>query len=214
MIAIIDYQLSNLYSVKHALDSLNAETMITSDPGVIDQAEAAILPGVGAFGDAMANLKKFKLIKPINDLISSGRPFMGVCLGLQLLFSRSYEFGSHEGLGIIKGEVKKFPNKKINGQPIKVPQIAWNQISFTQATTSNWEKSPLRSLENNHYVYFVHSLYVKPEDKSVICSETNYCGFDYCSSVIKKNIFAVQFHPEKSGPKGIEIYRNWLNDKI
>lgn len=207
MIAIIDYQLSNLFSVKHAFDSLGVKTEITSNLQVVRRAQAAVLPGVGAFGDAMANLNKFKLTAAINELIESGRPFMGVCLGLQLLFDKSYEFGEHRGLGIIPGVVKKFTVKP-------VPQIAWNQIAYNQSTQSNWKSSPLRSLKNNHYFYFVHSYYVIPKNNQVICCETNYQGFDYCSGIIKNNIFAVQFHPEKSGPKGIEIYKNWLNARI
>lgn len=207
MIAIIDYQLSNLFSVKHALDSLGAEAVITSDPKIVRQSQAAILPGVGAFGDAMINLKKFKLVPAITELIQSGRPFMGVCLGLQLLFEKSFEFGEHQGLGMVKGKVKKLPVKK-------VPQIAWNQISYRPATRENWRGSPLKTLKNHHYVYFVHSYYVEPEESKVICSETEYDGFSYCSGILENNIFAVQFHPEKSGPKGIEIYKNWLSDRI
>lgn len=207
MIAIIDYQLSNLFSVKHVLDSLKVESVITSDPQVILKAQAAILPGVGAFGDAMVNLKKLNLAKAIQEFIQSGRPFMGVCLGLQLLFSESFEFGQHQGLDVISGKVIKFPT-------LKVPQIAWNQLYYKKNIRPNWENSPLRTLKNHQYVYFVHSYYVRPDDKKAICSYTNYSGFEYCSSIIKKNIFAVQFHPEKSGPKGIEIYYNWLSDKI
>lgn len=213
-IAIIDYQLSNLFSVKHALDSLKVESIITSEPKVLLGAKAAILPGVGAFGDAMGNLRKFDLINAIQEFIKSERPFMGVCLGLQLLFSTSFEFGQYQGLGLITGEVKKFPKKNNNQQNIKVPQISWNQIGYTKDIRSNWEASPLKTLKNHQYVYFVHSYYVQPDDKKVICSYTNYSGFQYCSSIIKKNIFAVQFHPEKSGPKGIEIYHNWLSDRI
>lgn len=207
MIAIIDYQLSNLFSVKHALDSLGAETVITSDPKVVLKSRAAILPGVGAFGDCMINLKKLNLNSAILDFIQSGRPFMGVCLGLQLLFSKSTEFGVHRGLGVIEGEVDRFPVKK-------VPQIGWNQIYHSPESAANWEESPLKSLKNQEYMYFIHSYYVTPKDKKIICSNTNYCGFEYCSSIIKDNIFAVQFHPEKSGPKGIEVYHNWLSDKI
>lgn len=214
MIAIIDYQLSNLFSVKHALDSLGADSVITSDPKVVLKAQAAILPGVGAFGDCMVNMGKLKLIKAIEQFIKSGKPFMGVCLGLQLLFSASFEFGKHKGLGVIKGTVKKFPKKNMQNQQIKVPQISWNQINYKKDIQANWKASPLQTLKNHQYVYFVHSYYIEPDDKKIICSYTNYSGFEYCSSIIKDNIFAVQFHPEKSGPKGIEIYRNWLNDRI
>jgi imidazole glycerol-phosphate synthase subunit HisH len=209
-IAIIDYQLSNLFSVKHALDSLKVNSVITSDPKVILKAKAAILPGVGAFGDAMNNLKKLNLIDPIKQFIKTEKPFMGVCLGLQLLFSTSFEFGQHQGLNIIKGQVKKFP--KLNSQQLLIisPQITWNQIYHQKTNQNNWQSSPLSTLKNHQYMYFVHSYYVQPEDNNLICSYTDYSNFKYCSSLISKNIFAVQFHPEKSGPQGIEIYSNWI----
>lgn len=211
MIAIIDYQISNIFSVKHAFDSLGVESVVTSDPKVIMEAKAAILPGVGAYGDCMLNLKNLNLIEAILEFIKSGKPFMGVCLGLQLLFSQSTEFGRHQGLNVIKGEVNRFPSENDKGEVIRVPQIGWNRIYHTSKNRLNWQRSPLKALKNKDYMYFVHSYYVKPQDKSVIVSYTNYSGFEYCSSIIKDNIFAVQFHPEKSGPRGIEIYRNWIN---
>ena len=209
-IAIIDYQLSNLFSVKHALDSLKVNSVITSDPNQILKAKAAILPGVGAFGDAMTNLAKLNLIDPIKKFVSSQKPFMGVCLGMQLLFQESFEFGQHQGLGLIKGKVKKFPKTNQQKQLIRIPQIAWNQIYFQPNNKKAWQSSPLSSLVNRQYMYFVHSYYVKPQDQSIIASYTDYSNFKYCSSLIKGNIFATQFHPEKSGPKGIEIYSNWI----
>ncbi|MDO8573463.1 MAG: imidazole glycerol phosphate synthase subunit HisH [Candidatus Daviesbacteria bacterium] len=203
-IAIIDYQLSNLFSVKHAFDYLNVESAISSDKSVILNADAAILPGVGAFGDAMNNLKKLGLIEVVNSLITSGKPFMGVCLGMQLLFSESEEFGAHEGLNIIKGKVVKFakPDKLI-----KVPQIGWNQIQKTEA---GWKNSPLKNIKNRDFMYFVHSYYVVPDNSNAVLSETIYEDIKYCSSLLSDNIFATQFHPEKSGQEGIKIYRDWL----
>ena len=211
MIAIIDYQISNIFSVKHAFDSLGKKSIVTSDPKVVLKAKAAILPGVGAFGDCMTNLRNFHLVDAIEKFIKSGRPFMGVCLGLQLLFSQSAEFGQHRGIGVIEGEVKKFPARNQKNKLIRVPQISWNQVYHKKNTLANWQTSPLNTLKNNEYMYFIHSYYVQPKDKGIICSYTNYSGFEYCSSIIKDNIFAVQFHPEKSGPRGIEIYRNWVN---
>lgn len=203
-IAIIDYQLSNLFSVKHALDFLKVNSQITSDQSLISAADAAILPGVGAFGDAMKNLKDLNLIDPIKEFISSGRPFMGVCLGMQLLLSESEEFGKHQGLGIIKGKVKKFTKK---GESIKVPQIDWNQIFESE---KKWANTPLENIKNGEYMYFVHSYFCLPDDKNVILSQTTYEDIIYCSSFFSGNVFAAQFHPEKSGQEGIKIYKDWL----
>lgn len=203
-IAIIDYQLSNLFSVKHALDFLKVDSEITSDKSVIAEADAAILPGVGAFGDAMRNLNKFDLTSAIKKFISSGRPFMGVCLGMQLLFSESEEFGIHRGLNIVKGRVRKFASYK---KQIKVPQIGWNKILKAE---NSWDSSPLKNIKSGEFMYFVHSYYVVPKDKSVVLSETIYEDIKYCSSLFSDNIFATQFHPEKSGTEGIKIYRDWL----
>lgn len=204
-VAIIDYQLSNLFSVKHALDYLKVKSQITSDKTVLASSDAAVLPGVGAFGDAMNNLKQFKLIETINEFIRKGKPFMGVCLGMQLLFSKSEEFGIHQGLDIVKGKVIKFA--KESGK-IKVPQIGWNQIFRSE---NSWNNSPLKDIKNGEFMYFVHSYYVVPKDKNVILSETVYEGIEYCSSILKNNVFATQFHPEKSGKEGIKIYKEWLN---
>lgn len=203
-IAIIDYQLSNLFSVKHAFDYLKINSEITSDKSILSQVDAAILPGVGAFGDAMDNLKKLDLIDPIKEFIKSGKPFMGVCLGMQLLFSESKEFGIHQGLNIVKGKVKKFSDAN---RPIKVPQIGWNQIL---KVNDKWNNSPLKKIKNGEFMYFVHSYLCLPDDKSIILSETIYENIKYCSSLLMDNVFATQFHPEKSGQEGIKIYRDWL----
>lgn len=203
-IAIIDYQLSNLFSIKHAFNYLDVPSEITSSKLIISQADAAIIPGVGAFGDAMNNLRKFDLINVIKEFLLSGKPFMGVCLGMQLLFTTSEEFGTHQGLGIIKGEVKKFISKD---KLIKVPQIGWNQIVKAE---KSWDNTPLKNIESGEFMYFVHSYYVIPDNKSVILSETIYGDIKYCSSLQSGNVFATQFHPEKSGQKGIKIYQDWV----
>ncbi len=205
-IAIIDYQLSNLFSVKHAFDYLNVDSEITSDKNVISNVDAAILPGVGAFGDAMKNLKNLDLVDLIGDFITSGRPFMGVCLGMQLLFSQSEEFGIHQGLDIIKGKVKKFSS---NSKKIKVPQIGWNKILQSE-NGKLWSNSPFRRIQDGEFMYFVHSFYVIPENTDVTLSETVYEDIRYCSACFSDNVFATQFHPEKSAQEGIKIYRDWL----
>jgi len=213
-IAIIDYEMGNLFSVHHACRHVGLEPTITKDPKVINSSDAAILPGVGAFAESMANLNRLDLIPCLHDFISTGKPFMGICLGLQLLFTESEEFGSSKGLGIIAGQVLKFPSKSSSGKNVCVPQIGWNKIYSGNFPDSKkkWERSPLRCIKNGEFMYFVHSFYTKPSSVDVALSLTNYEGFEYCSSIIYKNIFATQFHPEKSALKGIEVYKNWAED--
>lgn len=206
-IVIVDYQLGNLFSVNQALCAIGLECKITSNPSDISQADALVLPGVGAFKDAMNNLNKLGLDIEIKKFIESKKPFLGICLGLQLLFTTSEEFGLSEGLNVIKGTVNRFPNVNPSGDLVKVPQIAWNTISI--ADQLNWNNSPLSILENGDDMYFVHSYYVEPEDNKVVVSKTNYAGIEYVSSIQSKNIFACQFHPEKSGEKGLHIYKKW-----
>ena len=205
-IIIIDYKLGNLFSVNQALTNIGLEVIITSDPKVILSADAIVLPGVGAFSDAMNNLKNLNLINPIIESVTSGKPFLGICLGLQLLFSDSEEFGMTKGLGLIKGQVKRFNNITKDGETRKVPQIAWNQIYRTNGTS--WNNTPLENIKQGEFVYFVHSFFVVPEEQ-VSLSHTNYDGQEYVSSIIKENIFACQFHPEKSAQEGLKIYSNW-----
>lgn len=208
-IAIIDYQLSNLFSVKHACESIGLSAIITSDKAKLLDSKAAILPGVGAFGDAMKNLKKLDLIETIRKFIETGRPFMGICLGMQLLLSESEEFGHHKGLNIIKGKVKKFT--RIKDKSLKIPQIGWNSIYRPKNHSDIWKGTPFVNIDNNEYMYFVHSYYVVPENKTYVLSQTRYGNIEYCSSILYKNIFATQFHPEKSGKEGIKIYQNWAS---
>lgn len=209
-IAIIDYQLGNLFSVEQACLYLEADAKITCDKNELLDADYAVLPGVGAFGDAMDNLKRLDLVEPIKDFIAAGKPFMGVCLGLQLLFSESEEFGTRKGLNLIEGTVTKFPPVNKQGAVLKVPQIEWNQIFEDRPNA--WAQSPLCNVVPGDFMYFVHSYFVKPSRKDVVLSLTNYGGYEYCSSIKKENVFACQFHPEKSGLAGVDIYRNFLNE--
>ena len=204
-VALIDYEIGNLFSVKNALEKIGIDAEITKNKEVILHADAVILPGVGAFKNAMEHLEKLELISVIKEFINSGKPFMGICLGLQLLFTESEEFGDTEGLDIIKGKVAKFP-ENYNSKKIKVPQISWNQV---KKAGINWNNTELEGIKNGEYLYFIHSYYVIPEDKSIILSKTNYGGIEYCSSIKKDNIFATQFHPEKSGKNGLKIYENF-----
>jgi glutamine amidotransferase len=203
-VVIIDYGMGNLFSVKLACERIGLDVEISNDKSDVENASGLILPGVGAFGDAMKTLEELDLINPIKEFINSGKPFLGVCLGLQLLMSESEEFGLHKGLDIIKGKVIKIPGSKD-----KVPQVGWNKI-LKPETRKDWDDTPLKGLKEE-YVYFVHSFYVAPEDKNVIATETEYAGLKYCSSLQKGNVFACQFHPEKSGESGLLIYKNFAN---
>jgi glutamine amidotransferase len=206
-ISIIDYRMSNLFSVQQACENVGLSAIITSEKKDILDADGIILPGVGAFGEAMLNLGELDLIEPLKDYIKSGKPFFGVCLGMQLLMSESDEFGIHRGLDIIKGRVIKFSGNSKEGMKIKVPQIGLNQI--WRPEHAQWDSTPLQGIANGEFMYFVHSYYVLPDNMGDALSITGYEGFNYCSSLMRDNIFAAQFHPEKSAGNGLEIYRNW-----
>ena len=204
-VIIIDYQLGNLFSVKQACDTIGINAEISSDRADILNADALILPGVGAFIEAMNNLKRFELDTAIQEKVKSGTPIFGICLGQQLLFTESEEFGACKGLDLISGVIKRFP-ENFEERKIKVPHIAWNAIYKSK---QDWETSALTELKNNDFMYFIHSYYVKPTNGDCILTKTNYDGVEFCSFILKNNIFATQFHPEKSANKGISIYKNW-----
>lgn len=204
-VVIIDYQLGNLFSVKQACDTVGMNAEISSNHGDVINADALILPGVGAFMEAMNNLKKLGLDIAIQDKVKSGTPIFGICLGQQLLFTESEEFGSGKGLDLIPGIIKRFP-ENFEDRKIKVPHIAWNTI---YKPSQDWKVSALKELLNNDFMYFIHSYYVKPLDNLCVLTLTNYDGIEFCSAILRNNIFATQFHPEKSAEKGISIYKNW-----
>ena len=208
-VAIIDYKMSNLFSVQAACEKVGLSSTITSEKNEILDAKVAILPGVGAFGEAMKYLSDLNLDDTIFQFVDSGKPFVGICLGLQLLFDCSEEFGNYSGLGLIKGKVKKFKFHSLNSTKYPVPQIGWNKIS---RNGSSWDKTLLCNNANGDFMYFVHSFYVEPEDEQVILSTTTYGDQEYCSAIQYNNIFATQFHPEKSGEIGINIYKNLKKD--
>ncbi len=210
-VAIVDYEAGNLFSVEHACRIVGLKPVVTSEWHDLINADALILPGVGAFGDAMKKLRKMDLVTALLEFASSGKPFMGICLGMQLLFSRSEEFGEHEGLNLIEGNVAKLPSAGSNGEKVKVPQIGWNRIFQQQNAAENWNGTPLEQIANGEFMYFVHSFYVNPGNSGNILSLTNYGGLDYCSAVVKGNIFATRFHPEKSAEEGIKIYQYWAS---
>lgn len=205
-IVIVDYGLGNLFSIEQACKHLGYSTTLSSDPGIILGASNLILPGVGSFEIAMKQLIAFNLIDTLTTFVKTGKPIIGVCLGMQLLFDESNEFGKHKGLGFIKGKVIKFP-KIVNNQKIRIPHIGWNKIHKSEL---EWASTPLVNIKNESLMYFVHSYYVQPESKENILTRTNYAGFEFCSSIKKDNIFGFQFHPEKSGKEGLMIYDNFL----
>ena len=207
-VSIIDYGIGNLFSVLKACEFVGMKPKITSDKNEILSSDAIILPGVGAFSNAMDNLEHLELCKPIIDFANSGKPLMGVCLGMQLLLSESEELGVRKGLGIIEGVCKKFPNKN-NTFNLKVPQINWNTIYPPEGNLRFKKRTPLENIKNGENMYFVHSYYAELSNEDEILSKTTYGGLDYCSSVHKKNIFGFQFHPEKSGMEGIKFYRQF-----
>ena len=207
-VAIIDYKMSNLFSVQAACLKVGLSSVITSDKNEILDAKVAILPGVGAFGEAMKYLADSKLDDCIYRFVDTGKPFIGICLGLQLLFESSEEFGSFKGLGLIKGTVKKFQFHSFQSIKYPVPQIGWNKI---KQNSVSWDKTLYDNIHDNDFMYFVHSFYVEPDDESIFLSKTIYGKTEYCSSVQQNNIFACQFHPEKSGMTGIKFYQNLKN---
>ena len=206
-IAVIDYDMSNMFSIENALKSLNLEPVITSNYDTILSCDGAVLPGVGSFPEAMKNIRKLNLDNTIIDFISSGKPFLGICLGFQLLFDKSDEIQDTYGLGVISGEVINF--SKLN-EDLKVPHVGWNRAKKKNILNKDTFKDPLKNIDDE-YFYFVHSNFVQPTDNNNIYTSTQYEGFDFCSSILKDNIFACQFHPEKSGKQGIEILNQIFN---
>ena len=206
-VAIVDYGLGNLYSVKHACSQAGLQAVVTVEKSIILNAGAIILPGVGAFGDAMKALHQLDLVDLLRDIDGSSKPLIGICLGFQLLMTVSYEFGKHEGLDLIDGAVERFEHPKEGECILKVPHVGWNRIHKTRNGIS-WKNSFLDRIRDGEYMYFVHSFYAQPNNPDIITSTTNYGDVEFCSSVKKGNVFGCQFHPERSGPKGLKIYRN------
>jgi glutamine amidotransferase len=202
-VGIIDYDMSNLFSVMQACRYVGIDVEIVSDPDRFASYDGLIFPGVGAFGAAISTLRSTGADLALKSFTDSGKPLMGVCLGMQLLFSESEEFGPHKGLGLVEGSVIRFKSP----EPIRVPQIAWNRI-FGK---SKWNDSPLQVLNDGEFMYFVHSFYVVPRNSDVVLATTNYMNIEYCSAIKQNNIFAVQFHPEKSGASGLKIYESFKN---
>ncbi len=199
MIAVIDYDAGNIKSVEKALIHLGKDAVITRDHDLLLRAEKVILPGVGAFGDAMGKLKEYSLVNVIKEIVDKGTPFLGICLGLQLLFDSSEESPGVEGLGILPGKIIRFPQTP----GYKVPQIGWNSLSFPKRTKL------FKGIDEGSYVYFVHSYYLKADDPDDVAAKSSYI-LDFDAAVERDNIFACQFHPEKSSDVGLKILKNFI----
>lgn len=209
-VAIVDYGMGNLYSVRRACEEAGMDGRITSSALDVASADAVILPGVGAFPDAMATLRRLDLVSVLHDVVSSRRPLIGICLGMQLLMSESEEFGTSRGLDIVPGTVEWIPAARGEGKRLKVPQVGWNTIWRPRAAGHGdaWSGTPLHGFDDDTFMYFVHSLVVRPEDSAVTLATTRYGTLEFCSALRKDKIFACQFHPERSGEIGMQMYRN------
>jgi len=196
-VVVVDYGAGNLFSVSRAVVNAGTRPLVTSNPSYLDDAEAVIVPGVGAAADTMSNLRSSGFVEPIRDYISSGRPFLGVCMGQQALFEVSEEGGEHECLGILSGRVVRFSNG------LKVPHMGWNQVRIVK------QHPIFEGVDDGSNFYFVHSYYPQPADADVVIGETEY-GVNFASVIARGNIVATQFHPEKSGEAGLRMYANFL----
>ncbi|MFH1058083.1 MAG: imidazole glycerol phosphate synthase subunit HisH [Pseudomonadota bacterium] len=205
--AIVDYALGNLYSVAHACRQVGLAPEITSDRAAIAAADIVFLPGVGAFGDAMANLRRLDLVAPLRDLAAAGRPLVGICLGMQLMLGQSHEFGLHRGLDLVAGEVVRFDRPAGPRGPLKVPQVGWNRIHRPPSADGDpWAATPLAGTAEGQYMYFVHSFYAKPTEPGVALAVSRYGDVQFCSALRRGNLYAFQFHPERSAAHGLAIY--------
>ncbi|MEG4225101.1 imidazole glycerol phosphate synthase subunit HisH [Microcoleus sp. N9_B2] len=201
VIAVVDYDMGNLHSVCKGLENVGAVPKITDSPAIIEQADAVVLPGVGSFDPAMQNLRSRNLIEPIKSAIASGKPFLGICLGLQILFESSEE-GVEPGLGVIAGKVRRFRSEP----GLTIPHMGWNQLQFTQANLSLWQNLP-----SDPWVYFVHSYYVDPVDLEVRSAIVTHGSQNVTAAIAKGNLMAVQFHPEKSSTTGLQMLSNFVS---
>ena len=212
-VAIVDYGMGNLFSVEQACRHVGLNAVITSSGRDIERAVAVILPGVGAFPDAMQSLERNDLVRVLQDVAESDTPLVGICLGMQLLMRESQEFGRTHGLGIVDGEVVRLKESTLESRALKVPHIGWDRICDVpepngEGVSEAWQDSFLGELDNHTFMYFVHSFVVCPSNPEITLTTTQYGPIEFCSSLQMKNAFACQFHPERSGGQGIQMYRN------
>lgn len=209
--AVVDYGLGNLFSVRQACEHAGMDVVITARSDALLASDVVILPGIGAFGDAMATLRRLDLVHVLRDIAVSDKPLIGICLGIQLLMRESHEFGIHQGLGVIEGCVVRLAGTWKGGRGIKVPQVQWNRIFRPEdrgPQDDPWAATPLADVADGQFMYFTHSYQVMPADPSVTVSVSRYGDAEFCSALRWRNVFAVQFHPERSGVPGLQVYRN------
>ena len=204
-IVIVDYGIGNVKSIMNAFENQGKKTVLSRDRDVILKADGLILPGVGAFSHGMNNLNKYDLVTIIKEYVKTGKPLLGICLGMQMLLEESEEFGETKGIGLIKGKVIKLPIEKSN--KMKLPHISWNAI---QTKNIKWENTILNGIEANSDMYFIHAFVAKLENENEILSKTDYFNIEFCSSLKKDNIYGCQFHPEKSATNGLSIIKNFI----
>ena len=209
-VTIVDYDCGNLFSVSRSLEHCGAEIELTDSPTRIKEAKRLVLPGVGAFGDAIVELRRRELIEPLREFAASGRPFLGICVGLQLMFDVSEEFGEHAGLGLIPGRVSPIPRTGANGQPHKTPHIGWSELVLPSGDTS-WQGTILDGVEGPVYCYFVHTYTAMPDKESHRLADCRYNGRRIAAAVRRGNLWGCQFHPEKSAATGLHMLRNFLD---
>jgi len=207
-VTVVDYGIGNLYSVRRALERCGGEVTLSSDPAVLGRAERLVLPGVGAFAGGMQGLRERALVEPIKRFAASGRPLLGICLGMQMLATASEEFGVHEGLDLIPGRVRAVPDRDTAGRPHKIPHIGWTALRAPPGVS--WRESLLAETPEGTSVYLVHSFAVVPDDASHRLADCNYGGHAVCAAIARGTITGFQFHPEKSGEAGLHILQRFL----
>lgn len=205
-LVIIDYDIGNVRSILNAFEKIGVVPILSKDKDEILSADGVILPGVGAFSHGMENLYKYSLIQTLKEYTKMDKPLLGICLGMQMLFDESEEFGTTKGLGLISGKVIKLPTKDKNNE--KLPHVGWNEI---ESKNISWDNTILKNIDSKSDMYFVHSYIAIPNDKDNILATTVYSNYEFCSSVKKNNIYGCQFHPEKSANDGLKIIKNFLN---
>ena len=205
-VQIIDYGLGNLFSIQQACHQVGLEPIVSGDSKDLVEANGIILPGVGAFGQAMDRLRELDFVEPLRETLRAGKPMLGICLGMQLLFDESEEFGTHAGLALLPGKIRRIPDQVDENRRLRVPNVGWNQVHFADGAQNN---GILEGVRDGAYMYFVHSFYAEPTNPGDWLLSTEYGKIRYCCATQRDSILGVQFHPEKSGPLGLKLFENW-----
>ncbi len=216
LVAIVDYDMGNIFSIKQACETSGLAAILTSEPRELERADAVVLPGIGGFPDAMDCLERLDLVAPLRELATSGKPVVGVCLGMQLLMSESHEFGVRPGLGVFGGSVVHFGTPREGDRVLKVPHVGWNRVHIPAGISSGSGLDLLGRDNDGESMYFVHSYVVRPDDPTAVLATTRYGDTEFCSAIARDNVVGFQFHPERSGPAGLRIYANlarWLRER-